>query len=482
MNGVFAVAGTPDGETDNTGAAFDAINAARAYGSGLVLYGPGTWRVDPLPLYDHIHYWGAGHGTTMLKLNDGVNGDLFSASTDLINLAAPFGTGDPGGVSAFSLGRMTLDGNKAAQTALSYALRFYGYGFILYNLRVLGSYSDGVLMDWNGGINTQTYQIDNLEAQITNVKIHDCGGVGLRMGGPHDSQISNLIIGDTGAHGLHFGPNAQAMQVTNAHAYSSTHGTNSVAYLIEAGTCHFMNCEAEGSDVCQVVMLGNGSSWRGGRIFSKAQPASGIQLGQLAGQTPYPGQVLQSGGLTTAAMLSGCDVDTHIDSCEGPNGSIWLANDGGNVVRVNAYNQTGPYLSGARNVATQLALYGRGLTSDGTLAKGGGVIESGCALQGGTLAVQKSSTTAALVNGATIATLGVGMAMVTSSAACSGLRLQTGSKDGQECKVVNAGAYALTFDVPAVSHVADGTSSVIPPQTMRLFIWDTVSGHWFRSA
>jgi hypothetical protein len=473
-----------DGATDDTTAIAAAITAVAAQPTGgTVFFPPGTYISGSQTLATNVHIKGAGIEATIIKLKNTTNADLFSASVGSINLSAAFGVSSTGGISEFSISDLTLDGNKANQSGTSYPLRFYGYGFILLNLRIRNGLTGGVLIDWNGGTNGPNYNtLDNIEAQIVNVKIHDNGGVGLQMGGPHDSHLTNVLIYDTGTNNLHFAPNATAMLCTHVHGYSSTHAAAAVAFLVEAGQCQFTNCQAEGSDLVQVVFLANGCQWRAGRIFTASLTASGIQIGQAAGNTPYAGMILQSAGVTTAVSLSGYDVDTHIDSCEGANGSVWFANDGGGYVFADVFNATGKYIGGARNATTQTQIYGRGLTPAGTLAQDGGTILNGAAMRGGTLGVTKSGTVATIITGGTITTLSVGMARVTEAGAITGVILQGGSFDGQMVWVVNEANFTIAFAVAGTSHVADGATLTIPGLAARLFVWDTTTSLWYRAA
>src|SRR2546425_409523 len=81
---------------------------------------------------------------------NGANTDLFSAQTSLINVAATGGTGIAGTLYNFGVYDMTLDGNRANQTAgPSYPLRFYGYSYIMQNLIVRNGYNGNVLSDYN---------------------------------------------------------------------------------------------------------------------------------------------------------------------------------------------------------------------------------------------------------------------------------------------------------------------------------------------
>ena len=50
---------------------------------------------------------------------------------------------------------------------------------------------------------------------------------------------------------------------------------------------------------------------------------------------------------------------------------------------------------------------------------------------------------------------------------------------GGSCTVVNFGTGTITFDVSGTSHVADGTSDVIQPNTAQMYVWDYMSDLWY---
>ena len=255
-----------DGTTDDTTAIATAINTAVTAGGGVVFFPPGVYLSGPQTLHAKLHFVGAGIEASILKLKNATNADLLSAQVSSINLAASFGTGPAGTLYNFSVQNLTLDGNKAGQSSgTSYPLRFYGYGYIVHNVRIRNGYSGGVLSDWNGGASSPG--VDSMESQWSNVKVHDCNGINIQFGGPHDSQFSNVISYSSGLHCFHIAPNAGGHCLVNCHGWGPAPSVGAVVYLIEAGLCLFSNCVAEGSDTVNVVWLGVQCSWSGGVIF-----------------------------------------------------------------------------------------------------------------------------------------------------------------------------------------------------------------------
>ncbi len=334
-----------DGSTDDTAALASALAQAAITG-GIVYFPSGTYISGPQSLYAHVYCIGAGVGASIIQLKSGSNADLFSGQTSYINLAAAAGSGPVGNLYQFGFSNLTLDGNEAGQTSgPCYPLRFYGYTWRLQDIEILHGYSGNGLCDWNGPGTPS----DGMEAFISQLKCHDCGGMNWEMGGPHDSQFVQSFFFTSGSHGLHFAPNANGILLTECHAYGE--GANSVALLAESVVlCE--NCLMEGASDTQVVFLASGSTYNGGQIFPGSAPANviGVQLGQLAGATPYPGQILQNGGLTTSAQATNCHINTHITGCL--SGAINFLNESDNIIIVTIQQANGNALVAGRGPFT----------------------------------------------------------------------------------------------------------------------------------
>lgn len=531
----------PTGTNDSTAAFNAAITQAQVSGAPTRIKLPGgTYITGNITPISNVYFDGAGPDATTWKLKAGNNQDLLSAQVSSINLAASFGTGITGTLHTFGLSNMTLDGNKANQTGTSYVCRWYAYDWYMENLVIQNGLTENVLVDWNG---PGTPTPHSMEAHIRNVRCWGSGGIGWQMGGPHDSQISDSIFHQTGSHCAHFAPNAVAVQCSNSHFWGPALATNSVACLCEAQV-FFTNCEFEGSDVVQLVLLGAESTVVGGSIFGAGTfSVSGVQIGQTAGGTPYNGSVNQSGGLTTAVVTGGYTIQTHFRRCEGTNGAVWFVNDGGGLIASNVFNTAGSaFSSSGIGNKTVMLLPATGQTPDGTQAKGGAFIMpinafsamvardgvtpadvfnlntmsgsykfempnggqvkgysdnyttvrfffnsdgSGSSQITGSWATGQSATSPALTSTGTISTAGLGISRVTPAAAVTGIILQAGTIAGQEVFVMNEGAAAstITFNTtPATSHVSNAaTATAIAGQTGRLFKWDSVSSLWYPS-
>lgn len=451
-----------DGVSDDTQALQNAINeAANNFGAGTVWLDPGTYLVSGLTLKSQVHLRGSGIEATIIKLKNGANGDLLSASMGLIALGAAFGSGSTGGIFNWSIKDITLDGNKSNQSGTSYGLRFYGYGFVLENVRVRNCLTDGLLCDWNGG--TTSPGQDNVGAQFINTKFHDHNGAGLRLGGPYNSQFLNLEIFNNGLHGLHLAPNARGCLFSNLLSYGAAQGVTNgaIPLLCEANNVHFVNVLAQDSDTVQVVLLGNENLFIG-RIIGGTGNATtaGVQIGQGSGNQPYNGMIDQSAGTTTAQAPIGILVEGIIDSCLGSNGSFWVANDGGQTrANITCKQASGSQVTGT--IANSSIIYTGATPSLGTV----------------------SASSPALSNGGTVST-NAAIARVTPATAVTGIILQAGIVPGQQVFVDNQGSAANTITwntTPATSHVANAaTATAIAGLTGRLYTWD--GAFWVQTA
>lgn len=494
----------PTGATDSTSAITNAINAASAAGGGIVFFPAGTYLSGAQTLLSYVTLKGAGIGATIVKLKNGANADLFSAQVSSINLSAALNSGSVGSLLSFGIQSMTLDGNKANQTATSYCLRFYGYNFIIRDVEVTNVHDDGALIDWNGG--SFIGSGDEMESLIDTCKFHDCGGVGLRMGGPHDSKLRDVLSFNHSSHNFHIAPNATGILATNCHGYSPPNTANVVDWLVEAPGCQFANCIGEGSYNADVVLLGNNTSWTGGEIYNGASSSTaiGMQLGQASGQTPYTGQILQSGGLTTASQVGNCVVNTMFNGYVAA--SINFANEVNNSVSANIYQTSGTAVSGTPSANDYYNLVVRGLTPDGSLGKGGGlqvVSDADIALSvqssnglvyhtdrfgnlymnggintGAGFYFTSSSSPNSLANNGTISVQGLSDIVVAPTASVNGVIMQQGY-GGQLSMVANASAFSIQFAASGTSNMANGAAEVIPPNSGKVYFFDGTNNLWY---
>lgn len=300
----FAGSLIPDGNTDFTNA-IAAANSLASGAGGKLVFPPGIYLTGKQTLYSNVHWEGAGVEATILMLKNGTNDDMFvgyftgytngqhgyAGSTKLLDIAAPNATGNPGGLHSFSFRNMTIDGNRGNQSGSSYVMRWYGYDWFFSDCHIRNGLSGGVQCDWNGGSSQFTQGVapgSMTEGRLHNVKVHNNGGIGFQIGGPHDSQWNNVISFFNDSHAFHIGPNAAGVQSSNCHAFGCKNGVNAVGFLVEPGFCLFTGCESEGSDTAQVVFLSSTNAWVGGHAYmtlTNAFTAVAFQLGQVASKS-----------------------------------------------------------------------------------------------------------------------------------------------------------------------------------------------------
>lgn len=499
---VQAYGATGNGTTDDTTAIANALAAATAAGGGCVYFPAGVYLTGPQTLASKVDLVGDGRNSTTLLLRPGANADLLSGNANLVNLAASWGTNSTGGTNHWSIRHLTLDANGANQSGPSYGIRIYGYAWQLEDVVIRNAYADGLLADWNGGdLSTG----EEVECQLSGVEVHHCGGVGIRFGGPHDSQFANILAFANGSHNVHLAPNAGGTTWTGFHGWGTAWGVNAACILCEASNTQFYNFVAEASDVAQVVSLANDCIFDGFLyINGSGLGAVGLQLGQQAGLTPYPGSIYQSGGSTIAITATNHRCILKISNCTG--GGINFANERSNVIQALIYQTTAGYL-GTPNVTDVIQALVIGPTTDGTPSLGGQfsvvadssrafsvndgytgtdvfVIDSHAGqrstrVANGAFALAPSSSAQALSSNATITTSQLGMIRVTSLASLTGLVLQPGTVNSQVIAVVNESSHTLTFASSSSSHVSNGSSVSIGAGAKQVFMWDSATGLWY---
>jgi hypothetical protein len=360
---------TGDGVTDDTIAVNAALLDKSNAGGGEVYFPPGTYIVTTLTRYSNVRLKGSGYGNTVIKLKNGTNADLFiDPNVASISIQAAVGTSSTGGTTGWEICDLTLDGNKANNTS-GWCLRAYGYGYRIANVVVRNGASGGMQLDWNGA---QAFNADGPESFVENVKVHDCAGIGLQFGGPHDTCFSNVVLFKNNIN-FHVGPNATALAVLNLHSWSPN--TSCPGIIQEAGYCLWSNCEVEGvgGNLPNFVMLGGSSGFAACHFYgtsgSGSANSTGIQLGQ-SGTTTYGtgnGQVTVTG----AKQATGLVIDANFDHCAGTSGAINFANEANNFVRANIFQSAGTYVGGTIGNTTAVEMVVNGLTADGTTGLSG---------------------------------------------------------------------------------------------------------------
>jgi len=370
----------PDGATDNTTQIANEIASLVAGNGGSLIFPAGTCLTGPQTVNNNVVFRGAGRTATTLKLKNSSNASFFKGSLNgyggtQVNKAASFGSGSSTANTGFGFYDMTVDGNYSNQTGTSHCLVVYADDYILQNVTFQNCLTEGIYADFNGSLP------NNLHVLWENVIVHDshdAAGSGMILAGPTDVQINNCFSHSNTGNGMELAPNAGAILLVNCHFFApgspaSGFVGGAVNLLVEGGFSSCINCEAEGSNYANVVVLASYFTWNGGLIYGiGGQPTlqvCGLCIGQAAGNTPIPGQVNQSGGVTTLAGGSNVTAHTH----------FYLNNPQVNFAASNGYsiidgdmNQANgtAYYTGTPAATDVINLYGQGLTATGAQSTG----------------------------------------------------------------------------------------------------------------
>jgi hypothetical protein len=385
-----------NGTADDTAALNAAAAAANAAGGGTVVLPTGVCTTSTgIPIYNKVTYTGQGIASTTVAPRNGSNIDVFYGSSNgygstMVNYASGYQTGAVAAISGWAITDLTIYGNSANQQSGGAGIRQYGYSFLIQNVTITDTFGDCLYSDYNAQLPAAT----GLQGVLVNVTAYNCGvnpagnttytvgAVGIRWAGPTDSQWTNIVTYGNASHGIMIGPNGGGTQIASLHSFAPPHGNNSAAGIFEGGSNQCSNCEFEGSDTVQLVMLGGGNeSFMGGHIFQPTvEPIAsvGIQLGQNAGMNTYagvywqqtPGNVTPAPGAGVAASTDGDFISTRFDSVW--NGALNFVNEQNGQYMITTYTTTGAYVQGTPAGTDNWNIAGTGLTCMSTLATCGG--------------------------------------------------------------------------------------------------------------
>lgn len=256
-----------NGVTDDVAAIQAAIDSLITTG-GIVYFGPKTYMVgSTITLPSKVFLQGSGSGATRIKLVNSSNVSViattgFSTLTGqnkwLLSESVPYG---------FGIDAMTIDGNRANQTAGS-GVVIYGKGYTIgYDLKIVeckeyGFYSECA---WKGG---QVVEQDMPEGEVGFVKIYKTGKEGIIWRGPHDMPIHNLSVSQAGQDGIYDGVSFEAQ--TNIYQ-GATYITGSVHAYACTGRGISVKCYMPG-----VNMLTGENCDRDGVVFEAAGETAGM--------------------------------------------------------------------------------------------------------------------------------------------------------------------------------------------------------------
>ena len=260
-----------DGATD----CYAAIMAAlAAYPNGQINLGDGVFVVSQVidkPVGASIR--GKGRGVTRLKMANAANAPAVVRTAGFASLT---GTTSTGGEFNSEIRDLTIDGNKANNTA-GLGAQLYGKYFRTENVAFENCFGVGLYTEYGGADNFST-TAGTLEASIINVFVQQCGGSGAVFMGPHDMTLKHFTSFSNGGWGFE--------------GYTSIHATDVNTYLNTLGGYTIQNKTV-------------GSITYSGSIYGTAvvgSTATGV------------GAYLKSGGNTLSASLFGGPTALQIDA------------------------------------------------------------------------------------------------------------------------------------------------------------------------
>lgn len=189
INVKYGFGATGDGSTDDTAAINAAALVVKNAGGGILYFPAGVYiHSGGLVHAANMTILGESRASSIIKLKAGSNQDLVVSD----GFATNVGTSN-NGPGAQALKNITLDANRANQTALARCWAHYGQNPIVDDVWFLNGWGGGVYSEWGGSDSTQP-----MEGQWRDFKIWNYGGtpgsVGLDWNGPHDSLLHDGII------------------------------------------------------------------------------------------------------------------------------------------------------------------------------------------------------------------------------------------------------------------------------------------------
>jgi hypothetical protein len=226
---------------------------------------------------------GAGPDKTTIEACAGANKDVISdASFSTLTGGTNFY-----GTFRVVISGVTVDGNKANQTAASYGIRIYGRAARIRNVVVQNCHSDGIWMEW-GGTESDTAASTDVEGQLFEVESIYNGGSGMTVKGAPGGleSLVNFVAHENGAWGLVDESNIIASHVNT--------------YQNASGGCDVKSASSfQGADVECTTSTGYGmlvENGAGMQVISSGYWGGGIPLELDGGaNSAYQGAVVNAG-------------------------------------------------------------------------------------------------------------------------------------------------------------------------------------------
>jgi hypothetical protein len=331
-----------DGTTDDTNAIQNALNSSTL---GTIFFPSGTYIISsPINVPVSVSIVGESAVGTIIKMANGAN---IAAILQTKNFATLTGTTSTGGTFRSYIGGITIDGNKANNTA-GVGIRLYGKGYTLQNIAIANCYSTGLYTEYAG---TDDFSSINgtLEAYFNNLTIQQNNDTGWIFKGAHDSIASCVVIFNNGGWGLDI---KRPLNCTLINIYLNTSGG---IWVNGSGTISGSNVIAStGSGYGMLIDTGTG----GCNLSSSNFGGAGVGLAAL--QINSPNHIIHGivantgpsfgGDATSAAVKFGASGSAKLDLNMFNNLGYWfdVSSGGGatSYVAVHSYSVAGTLFNG----------------------------------------------------------------------------------------------------------------------------------------
>lgn len=323
----FGAAG--DGLRDDEAAINAAITACSTAGGGIVFFPAGTYLVgDTIALPSKVMLVGASREATVIKLKNNTN--LTVIRTD--NFATQTGQNkwyvDTESVRyAFGLLHLSIDGNKANQTAGA-GVEFYGKSYIVHDVLIRDAFGVGFYTEGAAVVGQHDYR-DLPEAVIDTLWVRDSGSHGVQYRGPHDGRLDRIVCAQNGGWGFlneESATHSGQCEIVRIHTYSNTLG----GIQLNAASTFLSFAYVDNDTTAGLQVVGTGIQL--GQVVSNISPiefTAASNTGHLALARVYMGSVNNLVGIKVVSNFTALGI-VEISGGTG-SGQVGLDLDANNV-------------------------------------------------------------------------------------------------------------------------------------------------------
>lgn len=335
-----------DGVHDDT----DAINQALIIGEGHTIYFPeGTYITDGIKLPSNTSLVGFNMQKSIIKLKDGsynhvIDGGRFDINADGVKKSEPIGC------RSSVIQGLTIDGNRENCPEAGGGIMIYGLNLQLTQLTVRECKTYGIYLECPGAV----YSLDvgiNLQNDLTNLTIYNCGKGELVYNGQSDSNIYNVLCyGESESNDyIHawFKNKSNGTRIFGLHVW----GNSYIGCLNDGIKTYFYNCHFETARYAQFKTTTpttfHGHVYLNGLINDSAgvlvdgSSANTCNLNYRSSGIRYPFKMGTNGGhhmITYQAYYQGDDGEVYTGNTpynSQVNGIMWGGSNGNYVYNNN---------------------------------------------------------------------------------------------------------------------------------------------------